>query len=218
MMNGRWNWRRWIGKISIPNLMTYVVGAMAAVFVVQMLVPSVNLYGKLTLTRTGLARGELWRLATFAFLPPNSSAVWIIFSLYFYWMIGSALETAWGSSRFTLFYLVGMLGSIISACIAGYSDNTFLNLSLFLAYAALYPNQQLMIFFILPIKVKYLALADVALYTVMFVIGSWADRLTIIFSLINVILFMGGDILNAFRQEARYFKTRRNFKKAMRGR
>ena len=217
-MNNRFNWRRWIGRIAIPNLMNYVVGAMAVVFVVQMLIPRVNLYGMLMLTCSGLMRGELWRLVTFAFLPPNSSVMWIVFSLYFYWMIGSALESAWGSSRFTLFYLVGMLGSIISAWLVGYSDNTYLNLSLFLAYAVLNPNHQFMIFFLLPVKVKYLAILDVALYTVAFITGSWATRITIIFSLLNLILFLGGDFINTFRKEARYFETRRNFKKAMRGR
>lgn len=216
-MNTGFDWRRWIGRIAIPNLMNYVVGAMAVVFVMQMLIPSFNLYGSMMLTRSGLMRGELWRLVTFAFLPPNSSVVWIIFSLYFYWMIGSALEGEWGSSRFTLFYLVGMLGSIISAWLVGYSDNTYLNLSLFLAYAVLNPNHQVMIFFILPTKIKYLALLDVALYTVAFITGGWAARVTIIFSLINLILFLGGDIINTFRQESRYYKTRRNFRRAMRG-
>lgn len=219
MMNhNRFRWQRWLGKIAIPGLMNYVVAAMGAVFVIQMLLPSFNLYGMLALHRGALLRGEIWRLVTFALLPPDSSVVWILFSLYFYWILGSALEGAWGSNKFTLFYIVGMVGNIISAMIVGYADNTYLNLSLFLAFAALNPNYQFMIFFILPVKVKYLAILDVALYTVSFIMGGWATRLSIIFSLINLALFLGGDILNTIRMEARYFKTRRNFRRAMRGR
>ena len=187
------------------------------VFVVQMLLPSVNLYGALALSRAALMRGEIWRLVTFIFLPPNSSFVWILFSLYFYWMIGSALENQWGSSRFTLFYLIGMLGTILAVLITGgYADNTYLNLSLFLAFAAMNPNFRMLIFFVIPIKIKYLAIADIVIYLIAFITGGWNTRLMILLSLANLFLFMGGDIINAVRNEMRYFKTRQNFRRAMR--
>lgn len=210
--------RRWLNRLSIPNLMTYVVAAMGAVYVLGMLMPSANLYGMMALTRSGLMRGQLWRLVTFALIPPSSSIVWILFSLYFYWMIGSALENAWGSARFTLFYLTGMLGGVLSALITGYADNSYLNMSLFLAYAALNPDHQVMLFMILPVKIKYLAIADAALYLIAFITGGWTARVMILLSLANVMLFLGGDIINAVRREARYYKTRRNFRKTMRGR
>lgn len=210
--------RRWLNRLAIPNLMTYVVAAMGAVYVLGMLMPSANLYGMMALTRSGLMRGQLWRLVTFALIPPSSSIVWILFSLYFYWMIGSALENAWGSSRFTLFYLTGMLGGVLSALITGYADNSYLNMSLFLAYAALNPDHQVMLFMILPVKIKYLAIADAALYLIAFITGGWAARVMILLSLANVLLFLGGDIINAVRREARYYKTRRNFRRTMRGR
>lgn len=214
MMNS-FKLRRWLNRVSIPNLMTYVVGCMGVAFVLEML--GVNVYGLFSLTRSGLMRGEIWRLVTFAILPPNSSLMWILFSLYFYWMIGSALENQWGSSRFTLFYLTGMIGSILAGLIGGRADNTYLNLSLFLAFAAMNPNHQLMVFFFIPVKVKYLALLDAVLYLYMFIVGGWSVRLMILVALGNLILFLGGDMLNVIRQEARYFKTRRNFRRAMRG-
>lgn len=215
-MINRFRLQRWLNRISIPNLMTYVVVCMGAAFVMQM--AGVNVYGLLALTRSGLMRGELWRLVTFAVLPPNSSVVWILFSLYFYWMIGGALENRWGSTKFTLFYLTGMVGSVIAALIGGWADNTYLNLSLFLAYAAMNPNHQMMIFFMIPVKVKYLALLDAVLYLYAFIVGGWTTRLMILFALGNLVLFLGGDIINTVRQEARYFKTRQNFRRAMRGR
>lgn len=210
--------RRFLNRISIPNLMTYVVISMGAVFVLDLIAPMMNVSGMLALSRSAVLRGQIWRLVTFIFLPPNSSVIWILFSLYFYWMIGTALESTWGSAKFTLFYLIGLIGNVIAAMIGGYADNTFLNLSLFLAFAALNPNYQLMIFMIIPVKIKYLALLDAALYLYAFIVGGWSTKLMILLSLANLILFLGGDIMNTIRQESRYWKTRRNFRRAMRGR
>ncbi len=214
----RWKWRRRLERISIPNLMTYIVAGMGALYLLQLFVPSINVYGLLSLTRSGLMRGELWRIVTFVFLPPSSSLFWIVFTLYFYWLIGSTLSNQWGSSRFTLFYLTGILGNVISALITGSAGNTFLNLSLFFAFAIMNPDFQMMIFFFLPIKIKYLAILDAALYVWQLIVGGWSTRLMILFSLLNLILFLGGDFINTVRREAGYFKTRYNFKKAMRGR
>jgi len=217
MMNN-FRLRRLLNRISIPNLMTYVVISMGAVFVLDMLAPMMNVSGLLALRRSAVLRGQIWRLVTFIFLPPNSSLIWILFSLYFYWMIGTALENTWGSSKFTLFYLIGMIGNIIAALITGYADNSFLNMSLYFAFAAMNPNFQLLIFFMIPVKMKYLALINAVMYLISFIFGSWSQRVMILLSLANVILFLGGDIMNTFRQEMKYFKTRRNFRRAMRGR
>ena len=161
-------------------------------------------------------RGQIWRLVTFVFVPPSSSPIFILFALYFYYMIGVGLENQWGKVKFNLYYLVGMLGSIIAALITGYADNTFLNLSLFFAYAALYPDEQVLLFMILPIKMKYLALVDAALYLYYFIVGTASTRITIVLCLLNVALFLGGDIINTIRRESKYWKTRYNFRKAMR--
>ena len=91
-----------------------------------------------------------------------------------------------------------------------------LNLSLFFAYAALYPDEQVLLFMFLPIKMKYLALADAALYLYYFIVGGASTRVTIVLCLLNVFLFLGGDIINTIRRESRYWKTRYNFRKAMR--
>lgn len=208
---------RLLNRLSVSNLMTIVVMGMGGLYVLDMLLPRVNLYGMLSLTRSGLLRGEIWRLFTFIFLPPQTSIVWIMFSLYLYWLIGSALENQWGSARFTLFYLIGVIGNILSALITGYADNSYLNMSLYFAFAAMNPNFQLMIFFLFPVKIKYLAILNAIMYLISFIFGSWSMRVMILLSLANVILFLGGDIMNTFRSEMRYFRTRRNFRRAMRG-
>ena len=111
---------RKFGKYAIFYLMMYIVAFMAAVFVLDMLMP-VNLTAYLVFNKAAILRIQLWRLVTFLFLSPDSSIVWILFSLCFYWMIGSALENQWGSFRFNMYYLFGMLGSIISGMITGYA-------------------------------------------------------------------------------------------------
>lgn len=212
------NLERKLRRYAISDLMKYIVIGQGIVFALLYIWPTLGyqLYSLITLTRTGLMRGQIWRLVTFVFVPPSSSPIFILFALYFYYMIGVGLENQWGKVKFNLYYLVGMLGSIIAALITGYADNTFLNLSLFFAYAALYPDEQVLLFMILPIKMKYLALVDAALYLYYFIVGTASTRITIVLCLLNVALFLGGDIINTIRRESKYWKTRYNFRKAMR--
>ena len=209
---------RKLRRYAISDLMKYIVIGQGIVFALLYIWPTLGYqpYSLITLTRTGLMRGQIWRLVTFVFVPPSSSPIFILFALYFYYMIGVGLENQWGKVKFNLYYLVGMLGSIIAALITGYADNTFLNLSLFFAYAALYPDEQVLLFMLLPIKMKYLALVDAALYLYYFIVGTASTRITIVLCLLNVALFLGGDIINTIRRESRYWKTRYNFRKAMR--
>ena len=204
---------RKLRRYAIGNLMKYIVIGQGIVFALMYIWPTLGyrLYSLISLTRAGLMRGQIWRLVTFVFTPPSSSPIFILFALYFYYMIGLGLENQWGKVRFNLYYGVGMLGSIIAALITGYGSNMFLNLSLFFAYAALYPDEQVLLFMFLPIKMKYLALADAALYLYYFIVGGASTRVTIVLCLLNVFLFLGGDIINTIRRESRYWKTRYNF-------
>lgn len=202
---------RKFGKYAISNLMMYIVASMAAVFVLDMLMP-VNLTAYLIFNKAAILRGQLWRLVTFLFLPPNSSIVWILFSLYFYWMIGSALENQWGSFRFNLYYLFGMLGTIISGMITGYATNSYLNLSLFLGFALLYPDFQVNLFFFLPVKVKYLALIDAAGLLVSFVMGNASTRIALAMALVNVLLFFGGNLIQRAQSAYRRYKWKKSFR------
>lgn len=207
---------RKLRKYSIRNLMNYIIAGMAIVYAFQYIVPSYNFIGWLTLSRSQVFSGQIWRLITFVIVPPSTSPLWLIFSLYFYWLIGSMLENYWGTARFNLYYLVGIVGCILSALITGYSENSYLNMSLFLAFAAINPNFEVRVFYILPIKIKYLALLDVVFYLIMFIFGTWSIRVTILLSLVNVLLFFGGDLLNTIRRKSGYWKTRYNFRRSMR--
>ena len=104
----------------------------------------------------------------------------------------------------------------LTALITGHAGNMYLNLSLFLAFAALFPNEEVLLLMVLPIKMKYLALLDVVIYLREFIVGGVSARLAIILCLANVWLFLGGDLIRTIRRESQYWKTRYNFRKTMR--
>ena len=203
---------RKFGRHSIPHLMYFITGVMLAVYVTDLVLGG-QVSAALYFDRSLILRGEVWRLVTFLFLPPNSSPIWILFSLYFYCLIGNGLESAWGSFRFNIFYLVGVLGAVCSGLITGYAANGFLNMSLFLAFAAIYPDHQVLVFFFLPIKIKWLALLDALYFIFAFFSGGWPSKLAILFALLNIVLFFGGDLLRNAKQQAGFWKTRYNFRK-----
>ena len=205
---------RWQG---ISGLMTTVVIGMAVVLVAEMFAPDYNIAGYLAFVPSMVAKGQVWRLLTFIFLPPDSSPLWMVFALYFYFSIGRALEYSWGSFRFTMFYVVGWLGAIIAGLITGYGTNTYLNLSLFFAYAIIFPDAQFLLFFVIPIKAKYLAIVDAALYLLMLILGSWSVRAAIIASFLNLALFFGGHLITKLRDAAYYRKTRAEFRRQTNG-
>ena len=216
--NINYNLERKLRRFAISDLMKYIVFGQAAVYLLMLIWPTVGyrLYSAITLSRSALLHGQIWRIVTFVFAPPNSSPLFIIFALYFYYMIGAGLEARWGKVKFNLYYLIGMAAAVIACLITGYAGNTYLNLSLFFAYAALYPDVEVLLFMILPVKMKVLAVLDAALYTWQFIVGNASTRVTIALCLLNVILFLGGDLMNTIRRESRYWKTRYNFRKTMR--
>lgn len=220
MNNNRINYdlERRLRRYSISNLMRYIVIGQGLVYILMYIWPSLGntVYSMITLSRAAILRGQIWRLVTFVFAPPLSSPLFALFALYFYYIIGTGLEARWGKVRFNLYYLVGMLCAILACLITGYADSTYLNLSLFFGYAAMFPNEEVLLFMILPIKIKYLALVDVLIYLRAFIVGGASERVTIVLCLLNVILFLGGDLLNTLRRESQYWKTRYNFRKAMR--
>lgn len=216
--NINFNLERKLRRYAISDLMKYIVFGQGILYALMMVMPTLGyrLYRLMTLTRSGLFSGQIWRLVTFIFVPPSTSPLFVIFSLYFYYMIGMSLEQRWGKVKFNLYYLIGMLAAIIACLLTGYAGNTFLNLSLFFAFAAMFPEEEVLMFMILPIKMKYLAVLDAAIYTYQFIVGNASTKITIVLCLANVFLFLGGDLINTIRRESRYWKTRRNFRKVMR--
>lgn len=208
---------RKLRRFTISDLMKYIVIGQGIVYILMYVWPSLGnmLYSYLPLTRMTLMQGQIWRLITFVFVPPSASPLFALFALYFYYMIGSGLESRWGKIKFNLYYGVGMVCAWIACLLTGYATNTYLNLSLFFAFAALFPNYEVLLFGILPLKMKYLALVDVLIYVQQFLTGTASTRITIVLCLANVFLFLGGDLIHTIRRESQYWKTRYNYRKNM---
>ncbi len=169
-----------MGGKCISNLMKYIVVGMATVFVLDQVFATFSFSSMLGLSMPAILSGQIWRLITFVFLPPSTSLLFIVFALYFYYVIGTTLENQWGSFAFNVYYFLGVIGCLISAVLTGYGTNTFLNLSLFLAFAAMFPDFQVLVFFFLPVKIKWLAYLDAAIYLIYFIRGPWPIRLSLI--------------------------------------
>ena len=202
------------GRRALRNLMLYVVIGMAIVFVSDfILYPQigVTLSELFTFDRARIFSGQVWRILTFIFLPPDTSLIFIVFALYFYWMVGSALENAWGAFRFDVYYLTGMLGTIAGGLLAGSATNVYLNLSLFFAFAMLFPNHEVRLFFFIPIRVKWLAVLDAVLFVIGFILSGWGARISMLVSVANFILFFWGDFLDMFRSYRRKRQFKRDF-------
>jgi membrane associated rhomboid family serine protease len=184
---------RRLGKYAIAHFTLFIVGGMAIVFVLSMMKPSFITMLQLDLGK--VKEGEVWRLFTYLFLPESKSPFWILIALYWVWMIGTNLENEWGAFKFNVYYLLGMVGTTIAAAITGDAvGNTWLNMSLFLAFATVFPNYEIFLFFVLRIKVKWLGLLAAGLLVFELATGSWATRGAVLAASINYLLFFTGHL------------------------
>lgn len=183
------------GKYAIHNLMNYIVIMYAAGMLLQMVNP-VFYYQFLSLNAAALLRGQIWRIVTFMIWPPYTSLLSNLLMIYLYYSLGNTLERTWGAFRFNVYFFMGVLGHVLAA-IVGYLvfgqiwmlTTSNLNMSLFFAFAMTFPELQFMLYFIVPIKAKWLAVfySITSLYSLIF--GNAAERCTIILSFANFILF-----------------------------
>ena len=210
-------------KYTISNLIVYVIALYIIGFVINRINPLIYTQ-YLMLDVEKVLQGQIWRLFTFIIQPTgNTNMFFLFFELYLYYTIGSALENVWGSFRFNLYYLSGVLFNVIAIFliyfITGHSyilGLTYINRSMFFAFASIFPNIQLLLFFIIPIKIKYLAL----LYGVIYVVdiiqsisyGYFEVGIAILISLGNFLIYFFAT-RNYKRYSPKEFNRRRNFKR-----
>ena len=165
-------------KYAIPNLMYYIVMLYGAGLVIQLFAPMAY-WRFLSLDIGALMHGQIWRLVTFIIYPPTmgtfvfDSVFFGIISLFLYYSLGVTLERVWGAFRFNVFFLMGMVGEILAALASYfvfhqnlYVTTGFLNFSLFLAFAICFPDVQFYLFMVIPVKAKWMAIAESAVYGV----------------------------------------------------
>lgn len=210
-------------RFGIPNLMRVIVIGTAAVYILSMLTVSADptALDFLTFNLNGLLHGEIWRIVTFVFYPSNSSPLWLLVSLYFYYWIGSTLERQWGTAKFNLYYFSGVLltvlGTVLASVITGNSyitvaGTTYVNLSMFFAFAMLFPDTTVLFMFIIPVKMKWLAYLDGALFAfdIVRAIGqhNWAGVVLPVVALLNFAVFIWPEV-HYLRQRTQYQASRK---------
>ncbi|MBP3633479.1 MAG: rhomboid family intramembrane serine protease [Oscillospiraceae bacterium] len=177
----------------IPNLMLVIAIGMAVVYLFMQIDPSNLFYHTLRFDRNAILQGQVWRLLTYIFIPSYGNIFLLAISMYFYFFIGKAIEGSWGTLRFNLFYLCGVIITDIAALLLHVNaSSASLNLSLLLAFATLYPENQVLLFFIIPLKMKYLAW----FYFAMTIYDAVRLNFFPVFALLNYFIFFGGDIVN----------------------
>jgi membrane associated rhomboid family serine protease len=206
----------------IPNLMLFITLANAVVYVMSIFDGSNILFQVLCFNRTAILHGQIWRLVTFVFTSvfAYGNAAFVVIGLICYYTLGRAIEKTWGTLRFNLFYLTGILLMDLFAMIFGgltfnYAGFTLtadvfylnmgssLNLSLFIAYATLYPNSQFLLFYIIPVRAWIFSLLylGITLYEIIrytFELNAFPHSLISLVALLNYFLFFGKDVLNVF--------------------
>ncbi len=178
---------RKFGRYAIRNLMYYIIGIYTLGFVINMFAP--NVYSTyLALDVPMILKGQVWRIFTYIIQPPSSSIIFMVFTMYFYYLIGTTLENMWGAFKFNMYYFSGVLLHVIAAFILffifGMNFNMtthYINLALFMAFAVENGDVEVLLFFILPIKIKWLALLDGVIFAVT-IIGGYAYRLIYLLS------------------------------------
>lgn len=191
-------------RFGIPNLMRYIVIGNVVVYFLSMLSRNTDAAALdfLAFNLNSLLHGEIWRIVTYIFVPEYSSPFALLIALYFYYWIGSTLEREWGTPKFTLYYLGGaaltVVGVILTSLISGnyyltLAGTGYVNLSMFLAFAVLFPDMTVLLFFIIPIKIKWLAIIDGVFFAIEIVgailSGNVVGAITPVLALLNFALF-----------------------------
>lgn len=205
---------RRLQPFAIPNLTQFLIAGQVAVFFTSLIKPEMQ--EAMLLKPSAVWEGEWLRLILFPFIPSFSLIFWI-FELMLLHLMGNALEATWGRLRYNLFFFIGYFSAIGFAALLGFfapddivAENMFLYGSIFLAFAYLFPDFEMLLFFILPVKVKWLALLMLIGYAVTFLgglatfqLGGWLICVMILASNLNLLLFFGRDMVQRLQSRNR---------------
>lgn len=177
------------------KILAVQVVALAAIYFTRL---SVNDF---TLIPAAVLQGEFWRIFTFLAMPPSTHPVFMAFAWYVFWLMGSSLEHEWGDRRYTVFWLIGWLANVLVAFLypVGFYTNAYLMSAVFLAFAYRNPNFTLHLFFILPVRIKWLALITWGIYALTLLFAPWPAKLLVLANTVAFFLFFGRELLGQAR-------------------
>lgn len=223
------------GRFGIRNLTVYIV--ICYVIGYMLLMTNSNLLSWFSLEPKYIMQGQIWRLVTWVIYPPSNSNVlfFALMILFFYYPIGTSLERTIGTFRYNVFIFSGMIFTIIGAFIMYFVLNAmygnawnglvgsafstyYISLSTFLAYAMCYPDMQILLMYVIPVKMKWMAVFYVVIIAYeMFsyvMSGAWFMVIPIVASLLNFILFYFGT-KNLSRYNPKEIRRRQEFRRSM---
>jgi hypothetical protein len=219
------SWINWLeirfGRFALPGLMRYVAALNALVFILYKLHPET--FARLDFNPELILHGQVWRLVTYIFIPSITNLIpapdWFNAAMYILMLIwiGDGLDHAWGPFKLNLFYLLGMIGTTIAGFFFGVSfSNLILNASVFFAYARFFPDLVIYMFYVLPMKVKWIAWGT-AIWLLL-TLGprgpaAWAG---LVVALINYFIFFGRELVHEARERQRVVVRRAKFERAIR--
>ncbi len=194
---------RRLAPFAIPNLTLYLVIGQTFVYLTSMLGLLDVRY--LLFVPALVVHGEWWRIFSFVFVPPPAHWLFIAFALYLLYLFGSALEQAWGALRYNLFLFTGYLLTVAFAFVTpgALATNIFIGGAIFLAFAWMNPDFTMLVFFILPVKIKWMALIAWVGYAYTFFTGGLAAKLGVVAAVGNFLIFFGKEIWERVRHGRR---------------
>ena len=188
---------------AVPNLTLVIIMGQVLAYILNQSNPQI--LERMVLVPRLVLEGEVWRLGSFCFVPPITNLLFFFFAMMIFHMMGSALEQAWGTVRYNLFLMSGYLATVGVAFV--YPDqmatNMFIGTSVFLAFAWLYPDYVFYIMFVLPVKVRWLALLTWISLIYALIVGEMETRLFVLAGVANFLLFFGSEIIQRTRSKGR---------------
>ena len=179
-------------NFGVPNLMKYITIANVVFWLINAVNPVLMSY--LTFNPALILRGQIWRIVTFALYPPSTGLLAFI-AFYFYYMIGSTLEQYWGTPQFNVYFFTGIILTVIYGFVMYFITAEYIYLSMFFSFAVLFPNMQVLLFYIIPVKIKYLAYIDAALFVYSVFTTRFPANLLPVVAVVNFLIFCGGDLI-----------------------
>lgn len=198
------------GKYAIPNLTLMLILCYVAGYLIELINPDFIYY--LSLDPYRILHGEVWRLVSWILIPPSSLDLFTIIMLMFYYNIGTVLEKTWGTYRYNVYIFSGMICTIVAsflfmgfAYLTGAVDvatsylyflgnsmafsTYYINMSIFLAFAATYPEMQVLFMFVIPVKVKWIAILDLIMLGAELLNGVLSVKFAVLAALVNFGIF-----------------------------
>lgn len=200
------------GHLAIPNVIRFI--ALFQLLNWFLIYSSPGFADLLVFDRQAIMAGEVWRLFSYALLPGSLSIVWLLFGVMFLWLLSDGLEQAWGAFRVNLYLLAGMFFGAIGGFVGPMPDHGWLLwMSVLFAFAFYYPDYEILLYFIVSLKMKWVAWISAAVAAFHFV-GNPSARIPIIFGLLNFFIVFAPGYIRDLRNKAKVSERRSRFEAA----